>query len=204
MVLRRREDDHTSYRPLLNMQANDARPEQSHRVITSEMIAEVNASVLDNRRITMDEIHRLLGISVDTTHAIMHQHLNIRNICAQWVPNQLTTEQRNTRIALSLSHLQRYHEKEYGFLSQIVTGNETWGSSKTVHTSSGKVMMSFFHSKGIRPIEFLERGTTINVQRYQSTLQNLRRAIKSKCLGMLSNGVIFLHDKCANSFGDYF
>ncbi|GFW63232.1 histone-lysine N-methyltransferase SETMAR [Trichonephila clavipes] len=28
---------------------------------------------------------------------------------------------------LSLSHLQRYHEEENGFLSQIVTGDETWG-----------------------------------------------------------------------------
>ncbi|GFV34797.1 disintegrin and metalloproteinase domain-containing protein 10 [Trichonephila clavipes] len=84
--------------------------------------------VLDNRRITMSEIHRLLGISVGgTTHTIMHQHLNFRKICAQWVPNQLTAEQRNTRMALSLSHLQRYHEEEYDFLSQIVTGDETWG-----------------------------------------------------------------------------
>ncbi|GFT66433.1 uncharacterized protein TNCV_3208701 [Trichonephila clavipes] len=66
---------------------DDARPGQTHRVITSEMIVEVNALVLDNRRITMDEIHRLLGISVDTIHTIMHQHLNFQNICVQSVPN---------------------------------------------------------------------------------------------------------------------
>ncbi|GFX87265.1 hypothetical protein TNCV_3819951 [Trichonephila clavipes] len=36
-------------------------------------------------------------------------------------PNQLTAKQCNTRMALSLSHLQRDVE-EYGFLSQIVTG----------------------------------------------------------------------------------
>ncbi|GFY16774.1 histone-lysine N-methyltransferase SETMAR [Trichonephila clavipes] len=144
-------------------------------------------------------------------------------MCAPWVPNQLTTEQRNTRIALSLSHLQRYLEEKYVFLSQIVTGDETWGhhfepeskqwkhatspppkKSKAVHTSSDKVMISFFYHKGPLLIEFLERGTTINVQHSQSTLQNLRRAIKSKRLDMLSNGVIFLHNKYANSFGDYF
>ncbi|GFR13427.1 HTH_48 domain-containing protein [Trichonephila clavata] len=39
---------------------DDARPEQTHHVITSEIIAEVNALVLDNHRITVDEIHRLL------------------------------------------------------------------------------------------------------------------------------------------------
>ncbi|GFV46274.1 histone-lysine N-methyltransferase SETMAR [Trichonephila clavipes] len=31
------------------------------------------------------------------------------------------------RTALSFSPLQRYHEMEYGFLTQIVTGDETWG-----------------------------------------------------------------------------
>ncbi|GFQ78963.1 uncharacterized protein TNCT_157191 [Trichonephila clavata] len=55
---------------------DDARPAQAHRVIRPE----VNALVLDNHR--MDEIHRLLGISVGTIHTIMHQHLNFRKICA--------------------------------------------------------------------------------------------------------------------------
>ncbi|GFS66518.1 histone-lysine N-methyltransferase SETMAR [Trichonephila clavipes] len=95
---------------------DDARLGKAHRVITLKMIAEVNALILNNRRITIDEIHRLLDIS-----------------------------------------------------SQIVTGDETWGhrfepeskrqnkqwncatspppkKSKAVHTSSAKVMMSFFFS----------------------------------------------------------
>ncbi|GFQ75009.1 histone-lysine N-methyltransferase SETMAR [Trichonephila clavata] len=55
---------------------DDARPRQAYRVITPEIIVEVNALVLDNRRIIKDEIRRLLGISAGTTHTIMHQHLN--------------------------------------------------------------------------------------------------------------------------------
>ncbi|GFQ80360.1 uncharacterized protein TNCT_316101, partial [Trichonephila clavata] len=55
----------------------------------------------------------------------MHQHLNFRKICAQWVSHQLTAEQCNTRMTLPLGHLQHYPEQEYGFLSQIVTGDET-------------------------------------------------------------------------------
>ncbi|GFW66498.1 histone-lysine N-methyltransferase SETMAR [Trichonephila clavipes] len=60
-----------------------------------------------------------------TIHTIMHQPLNFRIICTEWVP-PLTAEQRNTQKELSLSHLHRYHEKDYGFFSQIVTGDETW------------------------------------------------------------------------------
>ena len=180
----------------------------------------MNALVFDNTKITVDEIHRLLVIGVGTTYNIMHQYLNFRKICAQRVPYQLTAEQRNARMALSLSHLQRYHEEEYRFLSHIVTGDETWchnfepeskrqrkqwkratyhlqKKSKAVHTSSSKVMMTFFLDyKGPLLVDFLEQGTTINggrFQRYQDTLQNLRRAIKPKLSGMVPNGVFLLH-----------
>ncbi|GBM86934.1 hypothetical protein AVEN_129018-1 [Araneus ventricosus] len=105
---------------------DDARPGQANRVITTEMIAEAHDLVLNNRRVTVEEIHRLLGISEGTTYTIRHQHLIFRKICAQWVPHHLTAEQRNNRMALSLSQLQRYHEEEYGFLTHIVTGDETW------------------------------------------------------------------------------
>ncbi|GFU64270.1 mariner Mos1 transposase [Trichonephila clavipes] len=108
--------------------------------------------------------------------------------------------------------LRRYHEEE------CRAGDETWGhpfepesrhyskqwkhatstpgkKSKAVHTSSGTVMMSFFFDyMGPLLFEFLERETNINAQRYQATLQNLGRAIKSKRPGMLTNGVILLHD----------
>ncbi|GFR03774.1 histone-lysine N-methyltransferase SETMAR [Trichonephila clavata] len=57
---------------------DDARPEHAPRVTTPKMIAEVNALVLDNRRIPVDGIHRLLGISVTTTYTIMHQHLTFQ------------------------------------------------------------------------------------------------------------------------------
>ncbi|GFS99263.1 histone-lysine N-methyltransferase SETMAR [Trichonephila clavipes] len=79
--------------------------------------------LLNNHRITVEEIHWLLGLSVGTTHIMMHQRLNFRKICEQWVPHQQTDKQRNTRMTLSLS--KRYYEEKYYFLSQIVTSDET-------------------------------------------------------------------------------
>ncbi|GFR08335.1 histone-lysine N-methyltransferase SETMAR [Trichonephila clavata] len=87
----------------------DASPGQTHRVITPEMIADVNSSVLDNHRITCTRSIR---------YWVFACHLNFRKYCAQWVPHQLTV--------LSLSHLQRYHEEEYSCLWQMVTGDGTW------------------------------------------------------------------------------
>ncbi|GFT59848.1 hypothetical protein TNCV_2496731 [Trichonephila clavipes] len=40
-------------------------------------------------------------------------------------------------------------------------------------------------------------GATINIQRYQATLQNLRRAIKSKRSGLLSYGSVSETVGCA-------
>ncbi|GFY24962.1 mariner Mos1 transposase [Trichonephila clavipes] len=177
----------------LELLEDDAQPGQAHHVITPETIVEVNVLVLESRRITVDEILRLLGINMGT-------------------------EQCNTQIALSLNHLHCYYEEKNDFLSQIVTDDETgchhfepesesqskqWKcvtstpskKSKVMHTSSGKVMgCPSFDQKGPLLAEFLERKPIINVQRYQAFLQNLRRTIKSKCPGMLSNGVILLHD----------
>jgi hypothetical protein len=43
-------------------------------------------------------------------------------------------------------------------------------------------------------VDFMERGTTINAERYCETLTKLRRAIQNRRRGMLSTGVVFLHD----------
>ena len=54
--------------------------------------------------------------------------------------------------------------------------------------------MTFFDCRGLRLVDFLDRGATINAKRYADTLQKLRRAIKSKRPGMLSDGIILFHD----------
>ncbi|GFU97301.1 histone-lysine N-methyltransferase SETMAR [Trichonephila clavipes] len=162
----------------------------------------------------MDVIHQLLGVIVGITHTIVHQYLNFWKICAQWVPRHLTVEQRNTRRALSLSHVQRYHEEDYGFLFQIVTGDETWGyhfepeskhckcatspppkKSKAVRTSSGKDVMSFFldHNDPLL-VKFLEEEPPSMTSVFKPLYRTFRSAIKSKSTGMLSNGVILLHE----------
>ena len=43
-------------------------------------------------------------------------------------------------------------------------------------------------------IEFMEPGTTITSETYCETLKKLRRAIENKRRGMLTSGVVLLHD----------
>jgi len=48
------------------------RPGQAHRVVTAEGIAAVEASVKENRRVTVNEIAAHLGMSHGSAHHIVH------------------------------------------------------------------------------------------------------------------------------------
>ena len=118
-------------------------------------------------------------------------------------------------MAHCIDHLQCYARDGNEFLARVVAGDESlyhhfeleskqqslqWkhpGSppqkkkSKAIHTSAGKVMLtSFFDKDGPILIDFLQHGTTVNVQCYSQTLTT----IKSKWSGKLTRGVILLHD----------
>ncbi|KAJ4449522.1 hypothetical protein ANN_00923 [Periplaneta americana] len=62
---------------------DDARPGQAHRAITSAVIAGVDGLIRGNRRITVEEFRRLVGISHGSLHVIATKHLHYRKICAQ-------------------------------------------------------------------------------------------------------------------------
>jgi hypothetical protein len=52
----------------------------------------------------------------------------------------------------------------------------------------------FLERKGVLMVDFMQRGTTITSELYCETLAKLRRAIQNKRRGMLTYGVVFLHD----------
>jgi histone-lysine N-methyltransferase SETMAR len=52
----------------------------------------------------------------------------------------------------------------------------------------------FWDRKGVLLIESMEPGTTITSETYCETLKKLRRAIENKRRGMLTTGVVLLHD----------
>ena len=61
-------------------------------------------------RVTYCEIEKTLGISAPTVHSILHEHLNVRKVCARWVPRKLTTEQKQHRIDFCHNILKRFDE----------------------------------------------------------------------------------------------
>ena len=82
--------------------------------------------ILENRRVTIDEVANYFEISHGSTYAIIHKRLGFRKVCARWVPKELTEEQKNNRVAICQRLLDRYANEGEAFLTRIVTGDETW------------------------------------------------------------------------------
>jgi len=141
-----------------------------------------------------------------------------RKLCTRWVPKMLTEEHKLIRQTKALDFLTRYSEEGDTFLSRVVTGDETWVSHATPeskqhsmdwrHTSSPtktkfkqttstrKIMCAvFWDRKGVLLVYFLPQGSTINAGFDCDTPKKLRRAIQNKRRGMLSLGVVMIHDK---------
>ena len=56
---------------------------------------------MEDRRIKVREIAEIFGISVGVKHNILHEKLEIKKMCARWVPRLLTIEQKRTRKDIS-------------------------------------------------------------------------------------------------------
>ncbi|GFX12578.1 histone-lysine N-methyltransferase SETMAR [Trichonephila clavipes] len=136
---------------------------------------------------------------------------------AQGCPLLLPAEYKEKRLAISLDFLIRYEEEGDDMLSRFITGDEARVShispeSKQQpmewrHISSPvtvlakqtllkrKIMATvFWERRGAFLVDFMAQGTMINSHTYCETLRRLSRAFQNKNCGMLSKGVLHLHD----------
>ena len=102
------------------------RPGRDVVATTNTTIAAVDAFVRSDRRVSISDIVRHTGISQDSVHRIVRNHLKFRKVSARWVPKQLKAEQQAMRMMTSLDNLQRYKTEGEAMLERIVTGDETW------------------------------------------------------------------------------
>lgn len=186
-------------------------------VTTPVNSSRVERLIQDNRCITFTELEAATGHARSTLYRIVHEHLKMGKVSARWVPKSLNAAQRQQRKDVSSDLLQRYSQDPEGFMSKLVTGDETWlhyhepetkaQSMQWKHQGSptpkkfrtqpsvGKRMATVFWDKdGIILIDWLEPGTTINSESYVTTLRSLRRAIQRKRPGKWAKGVLLQHD----------
>lgn len=186
-------------------------------VVTDENIKKIHKMILNDRKMKLIEIAEALKISKERVGHIIHQYLDMRKLCAKWVPRELTFDQKQQRVDDSERCLQLLTRNTPEFLRRYVTMDETWLHHYTPESnrqsaewtatgepspkrgktqkSAGKVMASvFWDAHGIIFIDYLEKGKTINSDYYMALLERLKVEIAAKRPHMKKKKVLFHQD----------
>ena len=99
----------------------DGRPEIS---VTKANIAAVNIVV--DARLSVKDIASCTGISEGSVQTILQKRLDLRKVCARWVPHLLTEEQKTQRFKCARELLKTYKGCNSRVISNLLTGDETW------------------------------------------------------------------------------
>ena len=95
--------------------------------ITSQKVQEIKELLDKDRRITVREVSKRVDCSsVGTVHTIIHDSLNMRRLCARWIPKMMSECQKAQRVESCRRFVQRFEREGEDFLSRIVTADETW------------------------------------------------------------------------------
>ena len=66
--------------------------------ITSQKVQEIKELLDKDRRITVREVSQRVDCNVGTVHTIIHDDLNMRRLCARWIPKMLSECQKTQRV----------------------------------------------------------------------------------------------------------
>ena len=86
-----------------------------NEVTTTEMVKKIHKMVLYDRRIKVREPADIIGISQSAVHRILTKNLDMRKLCARWVPRLLTIEQKQRRENVAIECLSMFHNNKVNF-----------------------------------------------------------------------------------------
>ncbi|XP_072142421.1 protein GVQW3-like, partial [Dermacentor andersoni] len=113
-----------------------------------QAIAEVNAVVMRDRRVTIREIAEEVGISTFSAHSIMTEDFAMNRVAAKFMPKLLMVEQKQLRVEVSQDMLDSTNS-DPNFMNTIITGDESWAHGYDPDTKSQSSQWK--HSTSPRP-----------------------------------------------------
>ena len=90
---------------------------------TQENINRVHYMVMDDRRLTVNQIANAVAISRER---VENQELGMSKVSAWWVPRLLTPAQKHTRLVMSQANLALFETNPDSFLEHFLTHDECW------------------------------------------------------------------------------
>ena len=88
--------------------------------------------IVEDPTITLRFLAFELDVRYGSAHAIAHEQLGRSKRYARWVPNQLTIEQKEQRVASGRNLLHEFEANGPQRFSDVVTGDECWISFFTM------------------------------------------------------------------------
>jgi histone-lysine N-methyltransferase SETMAR len=82
--------------------------------------------VLDDQRMKVHEIAGTIGISKECVGYILHEELDMKELCARWVLRLLTADQKRTCMKISEQCLEHFNKTKTDFMCQFITMDEIW------------------------------------------------------------------------------
>ena len=90
-----------------------------------ENIDAVRELLMQDRYVTYREIEASLGISSNSIHSILHEHLALKRIYSRWFPHNLTNAQKKVRGDWCKEMLETYDGGVSEDVYKIVTGDQS-------------------------------------------------------------------------------
>ena len=104
---------------------DDTRPGRPKTSVT-KAIAAVKIVVEQDARLSVKDIASCTGISEGSAQTILKKRLDLRKVCARWVPHLLTEEQKTQRPKCAWELLKIYKGCKSRVISNLLAGDETW------------------------------------------------------------------------------
>ena len=105
---------------------DDTRPGRPKTSIIKANIAAVKIVVEQDARLSVKDIASCTGISEGSVQTILKKRLDLRKVCARWVPHLLIEEQKIQRLKYARELLKTYKGCNSRVISNLLTGDETW------------------------------------------------------------------------------
>jgi histone-lysine N-methyltransferase SETMAR len=88
-------------------------------------VANVRGTIRADRRQTIHDVCEIVGLSYETVQRILVDSLNMRRVSASFVPRLLSDDQKAFRVSVC-RELKQQARDDPNFISNIITGDETW------------------------------------------------------------------------------
>ena len=87
---------------------DDPRLGRPFTATTQENIDRIHQMVMNDRRLTINHLANVIGISRERVENILHNELGMSKVLTRWVPRILTPDQKLTRLVTSEAILTRF------------------------------------------------------------------------------------------------